>query len=156
MSLGAIARSSRYRAGLLGLWFAASFGWVFFADQLQWVVAGWPVAVWLAAQGGVLLFVGIVVVWAYWANRHDPASAVPENPGDKTIVRRLNLRFTAYVLALLAFVAALGIAESAGLSKGWVAGIFLFSTLVLYAVIGIRSRTADAAEYYVAGRRIPA
>ena len=47
-------------------------------------------------------------------------------------------------------------AERSGLPKAWIAGVFLFSTLVLYAVIGIRGRTADAAEYYVAGRRIPA
>ena len=43
-----------------------------------------------------------------------------------------------------------------GLSKVWVAGIFLSATLVLYAVIGVYGRTADASEYYVAGRRIPA
>jgi len=36
-----------------------------------------------------------------------------------------------------------------------VAGIFLSVTLVLYAVIGVFARTADANEYYVAGRRIP-
>jgi cation/acetate symporter len=43
-----------------------------------------------------------------------------------------------------------------GMSKVWVAGIFLSSTLVLYAVIGVFGRTAEASEYYVAGRRIPA
>src|SRR4051812_50176750 len=31
----------------------------------------------------------------------------------------------------------------------------MFSTVMMYAVIGIRSRTSDPEEYYVAGRRIP-
>ena len=34
--------------------------------------------------------------------------------------------------------------------------VFLFATVALYAGIGIMSRTSDAAEYYVAGRRVPA
>lgn len=34
--------------------------------------------------------------------------------------------------------------------------IFIFATLVVYAAIGIASRTTDPEEYYVAGRRIPA
>ncbi len=34
--------------------------------------------------------------------------------------------------------------------------LFLFATIGLYAGIGIMSRTADVAEYYVAGRRVPA
>ena len=46
-------------AGLLALWFVASFGVVFFARDLQFVVAGWPVGFWFAAQGSVLVFIGI-------------------------------------------------------------------------------------------------
>jgi cation/acetate symporter len=34
--------------------------------------------------------------------------------------------------------------------------VFLLATVALYAGIGIMSRTNDAAEYYVAGRRVPA
>ncbi|MGH8519515.1 MAG: sodium:solute symporter family protein, partial [Panacagrimonas sp.] len=33
---------------------------------------------------------------------------------------------------------------------------FLFATIALYAAIGIMSRTVNAEEYYVAGRRVPA
>ena len=77
-------------------------------------------------------------------------------PGYGLVKRKLNRRFAAYVIALLTFIVGLTLAEQSGLPKAWIAGIFLFSTLILYAVIGIRSRTADAAEYYVAGRRIPA
>ena len=43
-----------------------------------------------------------------------------------------------------------------GLPKSWIGFIFLLATIGLYAGIGIMSRTTDAAEYYVAGRRVPA
>ena len=40
--------------------------------------------------------------------------------------------------------------------RNWIGYIFLLATVGLYAGIGIMSRTSDAAEYYVAGRRVPA
>ncbi|OYU32994.1 MAG: cation acetate symporter [Comamonadaceae bacterium PBBC2] len=156
MTGAAIARSSRLHVGLLLVWFVASFGIVFFADSLTFQVAGWPFVFWFAAQGGVVVFIGIVVTFAWKINRRDPESAVVDWPGYGLVKRKLNRRFAGYVIALLTFIVGLTLAEQSGLSKAWIAGIFLFSTLVMYAVIGIRSRTADAAEYYVAGRRIPA
>ena len=50
----------------------------------------------------------------------------------------------------------LAIAEQMGLPRSWIGYIFLLATVGLYAGIGIMSRTSDAAEYYVAGRRVPA
>ncbi|QTD47405.1 VC_2705 family sodium/solute symporter [Ottowia testudinis] len=47
-------------------------------------------------------------------------------------------------------------AERAGLSRGWIGPIFLFLSVMLYACIGIYSRTTDPEDFYVAGRRIPA
>ena len=46
----------------------------FFARDLGQTVAGWPLAFWLAAQGSVLVFIGIVVVYAWWMNRHEAAT----------------------------------------------------------------------------------
>lgn len=152
----AIARGTRLHAGLLLIWFVASFGVVFFADSLTFQVVGWPFSFWFAAQGGVLVFIGIVITFAWKSNRSDPESAVIDWPDYGQVKRRLNRRFAGYVIALLAFIVGLTLAEQSGLSRGWIAGLFLFCTLALYAIIGIRSRTADAAEYYVAGRRIPA
>ncbi len=156
MNLRALAQGKRLHVGLLVLWFFTSFGSAFFADKLQFTVAGWPVSFWLAAQGSVLVFLGIVVCFAWVTNRADPQSTRQENLGDGFVIRHLNLRLAGYIVTFVLFVAGLGVAERWGLSKGWVAAILLFSTLVMYAFIGIRSRTADAAEYYVAGRRIPA
>jgi len=53
-------------------------------------------------------------------------------------------------------VIVLAIAEQMGLSRAAIGLIFLAATVALYAGIGIMSRTNDAAEYYVAGRRVPA
>ena len=50
----------------------------------------------------------------------------------------------------------LAILEQMGLPRNWIGFIFLLATVALYAGIGIMSRTSDAAEYYVAGRRVPA
>jgi cation/acetate symporter len=53
-------------------------------------------------------------------------------------------------------VVVLAVLEQMGLSRQWIGLIFLLATIGLYAGIGIMSRTSDAAEYYVAGRRVPA
>lgn len=153
---GADTRQWHLHAGLLALWFAVSFGVVFFAQDLQIVVAGWPIGFWFAAQGSVLVFIAIVVVFAWVSNRRDTSESGFDQRAYRLSKNRLHRRFFVYVGCLLLFLLGLALAERGGLSKAWVAGIFLASTLVLYAVIGVYGRTADAAEYYVAGRRIPA
>ena len=61
-----------------------------------------------------------------------------------------------YTLGFLGFVIVLAILEQMGMPKVWIGYTFLFATIGLYAGIGILSRTVDVAEYYVAGRRVPA
>jgi cation/acetate symporter len=156
MTLRANGRQRSLHAGLLALWFAASFGVVFFARDLTAVVAGWPLNFWFAAQGSVLVFIGIVVAIAVIANRRDRRDGGPDPTVQVVNEWRLHRRFLLFVVGLLVFLLMLGLAEHWGLSRAWVAGIFLFSTLTLYAGIGVYGRTADAKEYYVAGRRIPA
>lgn len=147
-------RGFRLHGWLLLAWFAASFGVVFFARDLQSVVAGWPLGYWFAAQGSVFIFIAIVVVFAWVANRRDGAVAV--DPVYLAYKRRLHLRFASYVLCLLVFLFLLALAERWGLQRAWVGIIFLLATLVMYAVIGIYGRTSDPHEYYIAGHRIPA
>jgi cation/acetate symporter len=69
--------------------------------------------------------------------------------------RRLARILALYVVGLLAALGLLAWAERLGLSRQWLGPIFLFSTVMVYAVIGISGRTTDPEEYYVAGRRIP-
>ncbi|MBC7918466.1 MAG: VC_2705 family sodium/solute symporter [Rhodoferax sp.] len=146
----------RLHAGLLTCWFLISFGVVFFARDWNVRFAGWPLTFWLCAQGSVLCFIAIVVFFARQANRRDGAAADVLPAGFPAYQRKIHWRFGWYVLGLLALLCGLAIAEQWGLSKAWVAGIFLSATLVLYAVIGVFGRTAEAPEYYVAGRRVPA
>jgi cation/acetate symporter len=70
--------------------------------------------------------------------------------------QNLNKVYTWYTYGFLAFVVVLAIFEQLGLSRQWIGIIFLLATIGLYAGIGVMSRTNDAAEYYVAGRRVPA
>nr|WP_207190031.1 VC_2705 family sodium/solute symporter [Ramlibacter ginsenosidimutans] len=65
-------------------------------------------------------------------------------------------RFLLWFLSgFLLFLGLLTWAEHEGLSRVWLGPIFIFATVMMYAVIGIRSRTTDPEEYYVARRRIP-
>jgi len=70
--------------------------------------------------------------------------------------KQLNKVYGWYTGGFLVFVVVLAILEQMGLPKTWIGFIFLLATVALYAGIGIMSRTNDAAEYYVAGRRVPA
>lgn len=153
MSVAGGKRNWQLHAVLLSLWFAASFGVVFFARNLQFEVLGWPWSYWFVAQGAVGVFIAIVIVFAWRANRTDPvASTVPAHQ----VPTHYHRRFAMYVGVLLLLLGVLAVAEQYGLSRPWLAGIFLSATLVLYAGIGVYARTAESSEYYVAGRRIPA
>ncbi len=68
----------------------------------------------------------------------------------------LKKSYTFYTGGFIVFIVLLAILEQFGLPKIWIGYAFLFATVGLYAGIGIISRTADIAEYYVAGRRVPA
>ena len=75
---------------------------------------------------------------------------------NRAFFNQLKKYYTWYTGGFVAFVIALAILEQLGLPKVWIGYVFLFATIVLYAGIGIMSRTADVSEYYVAGRRVPA
>jgi cation/acetate symporter len=68
----------------------------------------------------------------------------------------LNKVYTWYTGGFIGFVLVLAVLEQMGLSRNWIGYLFLAATVLLYAGIGVMSRTNDAAEYYVAGRRVPA
>lgn len=68
----------------------------------------------------------------------------------------LNKVYTWYTGGFISFVVIVAILEQMGLPRAWIGYLFLAATVLLYAGIGVMSRTSDAAEYYVAGRRVPA
>jgi cation/acetate symporter len=77
------------------------------------------------------------------------------SPG-KAFFEQLKRYYSWYTLGFIIFLLVLALLESVNLPRVYIGYIFLFATIGLYAAIGIMSRTADVAEYYVAGRRVPA
>ncbi len=73
-----------------------------------------------------------------------------------TFPRQLTRYFGLYSLGFGALLVTLAILEHEGFPRFWLGYLFLFATIVVYAFIGVFSRTSDITEYYVAGRRVPA
>lgn len=76
-------RHLQLKAALLVVWVLVSFGVCFFARDLQTIVAGWPIGYWVASQGAVLVFMAIVVAYA-WAMTHferQDATAIAQAAG---------------------------------------------------------------------------
>lgn len=69
---------------------------------------------------------------------------------------RLLGAYASYTAGVLLFILFVGALEWAGVPNNLLGYLFLFSTIVLYAGIGFLAKTSDVAEYYVAGRRVPA
>ena len=79
-----------------------------------------------------------------------------EAKSQKAFTSQLKKVYGFYTGGFVAFCILLAIAEQMGLSRAGIGYVFLGATVLLYAGIGIMSRTNDADEYYVAGRRVPA
>jgi hypothetical protein len=69
--------------------------------------------------------------------------------------RQLRRYFWLYAAGFCALLGSLAILELEGFPRFWLGYLFLFTTIVVYAAIGVLSRTSDVDEYFVAGRRIP-
>ena len=67
-------------AVLLLVWLLVSFGPSFFARDLSVIIRGWPLYFWMAAQGSILFFICIVVVYAWLMNRWEAQEAAAGRP----------------------------------------------------------------------------
>jgi putative solute:sodium symporter small subunit len=61
----------RITLALLVVWSLASFGVTFFARELDFRILGWSFSYWMAAQGSLIVFCVITVVYAVCMNRLD-------------------------------------------------------------------------------------
>ena len=74
----------------------------------------------------------------------------------RRFARQLHWRYALFTLGVVLFIGTLALLERNGWPRNWIGGSFLIATVLVYAGIGLMSRTTDEAEYYVAGRRVPA
>ncbi|MDD2685146.1 MAG: cation acetate symporter [Gallionella sp.] len=77
-------------------------------------------------------------------------------PSQSQFFSLLKRYYSLYTGGVIGFVVMLSILEQMGVPNKILGYIFLGVTVLLYASIGILSRTSDVTEYYVAGRRVPA
>ncbi len=75
---------------------------------------------------------------------------------EPNFTRRLKILYAGYTGLFILFILLLAGAEQLGMKPRVIGYVFMFATIALYASIGVKSRTADMVEYYVAGRRVPA
>ncbi|MDC8759605.1 DUF4212 domain-containing protein [Janthinobacterium fluminis] len=74
-------QTRRLTAALLAVWFAGSFGTVFFARELAgFTLFGWPLSFYLAAQGASLAYLAIIGVYAWRMRALDLQAREGERP----------------------------------------------------------------------------
>ncbi|TCT09346.1 cation/acetate symporter [Tepidamorphus gemmatus] len=79
-----------------------------------------------------------------------------QSSGGMDFVNNLGKIYGIYTGGFAAFVILLAILEQVGVPNQVIGYLFVFFTLLVYAGIGVLSRTMQVSEYYVAGRRVPA
>jgi cation/acetate symporter len=82
--------------------------------------------------------------------------AGPSGAGTRNFSRVLAGRYALFLLCFGLMIAAMALAERAGVPRSWIGVTFLVLTVAVYAGIGFICRTSNEAEYFVAGRRVPA
>jgi putative solute:sodium symporter small subunit len=76
-------RTVKLTVRLLFVWLALTFGLIFFARDLQFQFFGWPFGFWAAAQGVLLVYLGLIAFYAHAMNRLDAEHGVAEELGDE-------------------------------------------------------------------------
>jgi putative solute:sodium symporter small subunit len=71
-----------WSGALLLVWALVAFGVAFFARPLSIDFLGWPFSFWVAAQGALLVFGALVVIYAVVMKRLDATVADPTTDSD--------------------------------------------------------------------------
>ena len=71
-------------AVLLGVWVCMSFVLPFFARDLSFTVWGWPLHFWLVSQGSILVFLAVVILYAWLVNRWEAQEAAESEKARQT------------------------------------------------------------------------
>ena len=83
-------------------------------------------------------------------------SSTSATAGGRDFVSGLGRIYGLYTGGFIAFIILMAILSGLGVPNRVIGYLFMGLTIVIYAVIGILSRTMHVGEYYVAGRRVPA
>ncbi|TIQ21002.1 MAG: cation acetate symporter [Mesorhizobium sp.] len=84
------------------------------------------------------------------------ANTTATSAGGGDFTSNLGRIYGIYTGGFIAFIILMAIISAMGVPNRIIGYLFMGFTIVIYAVIGILSRTMHVGEYYVAGRRVPA
>ena len=122
-------------------------------------VAGFPLPFYFGAQGAILVYVALIVVYIVLMQFADArlsrAADAERSRRPMKLTNRLIVYYALYTLGFLLFIFLMERIERVTGPGTWIGYVFLFVPIAVYAVIGLLSRTSDLVEYYVAGRRVP-
>jgi cation/acetate symporter len=79
-----------------------------------------------------------------------------QSQGGGDFTSNLGRIYAIYTGGFFGFIILVGILEQLGVPQKYLGYMFMGLTILVYAFIGVVSRTADVGEYYVAGRKVPA
>lgn len=70
-------RILRLTALVLGAWFVLTIGLAVFARELSFKLFGWPFSFWMASQGALFVYCGLVWAYSLAMDRLDAAQDPP-------------------------------------------------------------------------------
>jgi len=91
-----------------------------------------------------------------WLRTCEGIDMATQSKSGGAFIDNLGKVYLLYTGGFFVFVVLLGILEQFGVPNKFIGYGFVFLTILVYAVIGVLSRTAESGEYYVAGRQVPA
>jgi cation/acetate symporter len=78
------------------------------------------------------------------------------SPAKGDFMSNLGRIYAIYTGGFFGFIILVGILEQLGVPNQYLGYMFMGLTILVYAFIGVVSRTSEVGEYYVAGRKVPA
>ena len=82
--------------------------------------------------------------------------ATQSQSGGGDFTSNLGKIYALYTGGFFGFIVLVGILEQFGVPQKYLGYMFMALTILVYAFIGVVSRTSEVGEYYVAGRKVPA
>ena len=152
-------RNLRLIGGLLLVWAGASYVPALLAPWLNQftVFGGFPLGYYMGAQGSLLVFLALTLVYTWAMTRYDRAFGGGQRKVDHPLRRVVLRRVAGFIALLLGVTAVFVVLETRfGLPTPVIDWSFMGLTIGIYAILGLRNRTTSLDEYYAAGRRIPA